>query len=161
MATVVNTWDLGAAVTLLSTEMNSLASSAGLTAGAISSVGGTSGLFNNVLAGGGLGGFTQGLFQLHLGTPGGTLTAGTAAYVWFLNTIDGTNFDDGSASVIPARSPDLIIPVRAASGAQYAGSILAPLPPNSWYLLVAQNTGQTWAATLNTLKVIPVTNQIG
>ena len=79
MGLVVNYWDVGSATTLLSTELNSLASSSGLTAGAISSVGGTSGVFNNVQAGGGLGGFTQGLYQLHLAAPGGTLTGGTGA----------------------------------------------------------------------------------
>ncbi len=60
---------LGTVTTLLSTELNSLASSAGLTAGAISSVGGASGLFNNVTGGGGLGGYTLGQFELRLAAP--------------------------------------------------------------------------------------------
>jgi hypothetical protein len=160
MSLVVNYWDLGSVVPLLSTELNSLASSAGLTAGAISSVGGTSGLFNNVYSGGGLGGFPLGEYELELAAPGGTLTAGTAAFFWFLNGVDGTHYEDGSASVIPARSPDLVIPIRAVSTTQRI-IVFAPLPANSFYVLCAQNTGQAWGATANTLKVTPVTNQIG
>ena len=151
-------WDLGSIVTLMSTELNSLASSA--TAGAISSVGGSSGLFNNVYAGGGLGGFTQAKFELYIPAPAGTLTAGTNAQIWFLSQIDGSNFEDGGAAVIPARQPDLIIPVRAVSGAQRI-EVIGTLPPGTWYVLLSQTTGQTWASTLNTLKVMPLTNQVG
>lgn len=160
MALVVQYWDLGSVTTLMTTELNSLASSSGLTAGAISSVGGSSGVFNNIQAGGGLGGFRYGLFELVLGAPGGTLTAGTGAYIWFLTDVDGTDYEDGSASVIPARNPNLIIPVRAVSTAQRI-TVQAQMPPNTWYVLLAQNTGQTWASSGNTLKVLPVTNQIG
>lgn len=160
MSLAVQYWDLGSATTLLSTELNSLASSAGPTAGVISSVGGTSGVFNNVQGGGGLGGFRYGLFELVLGAPAGTLTAGTGALVWFLNQVDGTDYEDGSASVIPARSPNVIIPVRAVSTAQRIVQKFE-LPPNTWFALLAQNTGQTWASSGNTLKVIPITNQIG
>src|SRR5271157_1471596 len=143
MANVVQYYDLGSVTSLMTTELNSLASSAGLTAGAISSVGGTSGLFNNVYSGGGLAGFTQGIFELYLPAPAGTLTAGTGAFVWFLNEVDGTHYEDGSASVVPARRPDLIIPVRAISTAQRI-DVVGNLPPNQWYVLISQNTGQTW-----------------
>lgn len=153
MATVEK-YLLGSAVTLMSTELNSLASSA--TAGAISSVGGTSGLFNNTVGGGSMDGYTMALFELVLAAPAGTLTAGTAALIWFLATIDATNYEDGSASIIPARSPDLIIPVRAVSTAQRI-TRKAMIPPGNWYVLLSQATGQTWGATLNTLKVQPVT----
>jgi hypothetical protein len=149
---------LGSVTTLLSTELNSLASSSGLTAGAISSVGGTSGLFNNTAGGGGLGGYTLGQWELELAAPGGTLTAGTGAFVWLLTTVDGTNYEDGSASVIPARPADVIIPVRAVSTTQRIIRVMM-MPPGNWYVLVAQNTGQTWASSGNTLKVTPATLQ--
>jgi hypothetical protein len=153
MATVEK-YLLGTTVTLLSTELNSLASSA--TAGAISSVGGTSGLFNNTVGGGGFDGYTMGQFELVLAAPAGTLTAGPAALIWFLTTVDATNYEDGSASVIPARTPDLIIPVRAVSTAQ---RIIrkSMLPPGNWYVVLSQATGQAWNASGNTLKVTPVT----
>lgn len=150
---------LGTTTTLFSTELNSLASSSGLTAGAIASVGGTSGLFNNVAGSGGFDGYTLGRFELNLAAPAGALTAGTAAFVWFLTSVDGTNYEDGSASVIPARPADLIIPVRAVSTAQRCGIILGYLPSGSWYPLISHNTGQTWNASGNTLKVTPAAYQ--
>ncbi len=149
---------LGSAVTLMTTELNSLASSATLAAGAISTVGGTSGLFNNTAGGGGLGGYTFGQWELELAAPAGTLTAGTGAFVWLLTTVDGTNYEDGSNSVIPARPPDIILPVRAVSTTQRIIRVLM-MPQGNWYVLVSQNTGQTWGATLNTLKVTPATIQ--
>ena len=160
MATVLNYWALGSSVTLLSTELNSLASSATLAAGAIATVGGTSGKFNNVYSGGGLGGYPMGEFELSLAAPAAGLTAGTAAYIWFLNSVDGTNFEDGSNSIIPTRPADLIIPVRAVTGAQRI-IVVAPLPPNLFFPLLSHNTGQNWNASGNNLKVVPVTNQVG
>ncbi len=150
---------LGSVLTLMSTELNSLASSAAPSAGAVSSVGGTSGLFNNTAGGGGMGGYTRGRFELEIAAPGGTLVAGTSAYVWFLGTVDGTNYEDGSATVIPARPADVIIPVRAVSTTQRI-IVVADLPPGNWYVVLGQNTGQTWGSTLNTLKVLPITNQM-
>lgn len=153
----VEKYILGTTTTLLSTELNSLASSA--TAGAISSVGGTSGVFDNTAGGGGLDGYTMGLFELVLAAPAGTLTAGTAALVWFLGAVDATpNYEDGSATVLPGRTPDLIIPVRAVSTAQ---RIIrrALLPPDKWFVLLSHATGQAWNASGNTLKVKPVAYQ--
>lgn len=164
MSQVVQTWDLtaqGSQTNLLTTELNSLASSSGLTAGAISSVGGASGAFTNIQGTAGLGGWQFGLFELNLAAPAGALTAGTAAYVWFVKSIDGSNYGDGSATVIPARAPDIIIPVRAVSTAQRPDAQIFQLPPGTWFVVIAQNTGQTWAASGNTFRVLPLTQQIG
>ncbi len=149
---------LGSITTLLSTELNALASSSGLTAGAISTAGGTSGLFNNTAGGGGLGGYTMGKFELYMPVPSGAVTGG--AYVWCIATDDGTNYEDGSNSVIPARRPDLIFPFRAVTSTAQRIIVFAPLPAGNWYVLLSQNSGQAFAATLNTLKVLPVTNQM-
>lgn len=160
MANVVNYWDLGSVTTLLSTELNALASSSGLTAGAISSVGGSTGLFNNVYSGGVLGGFPLGKYELELAAPSGAVAGGV--FVWFLNSVDGANYEDGSASIIPARPADLIFPLRGVtSTAQRIILDRKPLPTGSFFVLLAQNSGQAFAGTLNTLKVTPVTNQIG
>jgi hypothetical protein len=153
---VVEKYVLGTTTTLLSTELNSLASSA--TAGAISSVGGTSGLFNNTVGGGGFDGYPWGRYELVLAAPAGTLTAGTAVLIWFLGNVDGTNPEDGSATVIPSRPPDLVIPVRAVSTAQRITRI-AKLPPGNWYALLSHATGQAWGASGNTLKVSPFTHE--
>ncbi len=91
-------------------------------------------------------------------SPGAHSTAGSGAFLWFLTSVNGTNYEDGSATVIPARKPDVIIPVRAVSTAQRV-IVVAPLVPGSWYVLVSQTTGQTWAASGNTIKVTPLTYQ--
>jgi hypothetical protein len=149
----------GTTVTLLSTELNSLATSSGLTAGAISSVGGTSGLFNNTPGGGGFDGYTFANFELKLAAPAGTLTANTGANIWFLSTVDGgSTYEDGSASVIPARPADLVLGVRAVNTAQVIHRRWR-LEPGNWFVLLAHNTGQTWASSGNTLKVYPLTRQ--
>jgi hypothetical protein len=160
MALSVVYWDVGSESSLLTTELNSLASSAALTAGAISSVGGTSGVFNNVQGGGGLGGFTQALFLIHIASLASAPTAGTGFFFWFINSLDGSLFEDGSATITPARRADLVIPVRAATGVQNI-IVQSSLPPNSFYVLCDQNTGQTLASSGNYLKVCPVTNQFG
>jgi hypothetical protein len=149
---------LGSVTTLMSTELNSLATSSGLTAGAISSVGGSSGIFDNTAGGGGLGGYVLGRIELVLGAPAGTLTTGTAAYIWFVREADGTNYEDGGSSTIPARPADVVIPVRAVSTAQRI-DVDVVLPFAKFYVLLAHNTGQTWAASANTLKVLPATYQ--
>lgn len=160
MANVVNYWDLGTATTLMTTELNALATSSGLTAGAISSVAGTSGLFNNVFGGAVLLGYPLGKYELTLAAPSGAVSG--AVFVWFLNSVDGTNYEDGSASIIPARPANLIFPLRSVtSTAQRIILDQMPLPTGSFFVLLAQNSGQAFAATTNTLKVTPVTNQIG
>jgi hypothetical protein len=145
---------LGSVATLMTTELNSLASST--TAGAISSVAGTAGVFNNTVGGGGFDGYTIGQLELNLAAPAGTLTANTAANIWFLQNVDGTNYEDGGSSVIPARAPDVVFPVRAVSTAQRINR-RALIPEGNWYVLIQHNTGQTWAASANTVKLLPAT----
>jgi hypothetical protein len=156
MAAVVEKYLLGTTTQLLSTELNSLASNAA--AAVISSVGGTSGVFDNTAGGGGFDGYPLARFELVLAAPAGALTAGTAVLIWFISQVDATNYEDGGSAVIPARTPDLVIPVRAVSTAQRI-TRLGSLPPNTWKVLLSQATGQTWNAAGNTLKVSPVTKQ--
>lgn len=144
---------LGTIATLMSTELNSLASSA-MTAGAIASA-----AYNNTQGGGGGDGYTIGEFELVIGTPAGSLNAGSGVFIWLLAQPDGTNYEDGGAAVIPQRSPNIIIPVRAVATAQRITISDVPLPPGLMKALVVQNTGQTWAASGNTLKLLPYTRQ--
>lgn len=55
----------------------------------------------------------------------------------------GTTFEDGSASVEPARSPDFVIPVRAVTTAQVIAKKNIPIPPSDFKVLVWNATGQT------------------
>lgn len=78
--------------------------------------------------------------------------------IWFIRSIDGGSaYEDGSASVEPARSPDVIIPLREVSAAQTV--IIAGVPlPNEYYKVLGKNdTGQALAASGNTIMIHPWT----
>jgi acyl-coenzyme A thioesterase PaaI-like protein len=86
-------------------------------------------------------------------------TANTGVSVWFLRAIDAANYEDGDASTTPARPPDVVLPVRAVTSAQRV-TRRCVVPPGTWKpLLKNDGTGQTMAASGNTLKVLPLTFQ--
>ena len=137
-------WARGTADTLLSTELNSVANNTN----AVKSSAVTLTTESYVIA--------EAELRVQFG---GTPTANTSISVWFLREIDGTNFEDGSASITPARNPDVVIPVRATSNAQRIIKSCV-LPPGSFIPLIRNDgTGQSLAASGNTLKVRPVTLQ--
>lgn len=145
----VEKYKLGSVATLMSTELNSLATN---TAAVASSA------FNNVQGGGGGDGYT--LCDLELVVTFGTNpAASTGISVWFLGQPDGTNYEDGSSSVTPARLPDAVFPVRAVTTAQRIVRRIA-IPPGTWKALALNDgTGQALAATGNTLKIRPATRE--
>lgn len=145
---------VGSIATLMTTELNSLASSSGLTAGAIGTT-----AYNNVQGGGGGDGYPLGEFELVLAAPAGALSAGAAVYLWLILQPDGTNYEDGSAGVIPARNPDVIIPVRPVATAQRIAIREVTMPVGNFKTVLAHNTGQNWGASGNTLKLLPYTRQ--
>jgi hypothetical protein len=137
-------------VTLLSTELNSLANNSL----AISSVGGSSGAFNFAIGGTDLDGYQDVDIELYIASMGGTPTAQTGFSIWFLGQVDGTNYEDGSASVEPARSPDCVIPIRAVSTAQRIIRRQVAAPHGTVKALIKNNgTGQALASSGNTLKI--------
>jgi hypothetical protein len=123
---------------------------------------GLNALANNALAAGSA--YTAGggylLAELELVVTYGTApTASTGVSVWLLRSIDGTNTEDGSSSVTPARAPDVVFPLRAVTTAQRIVRRVV-IPPGNWTpLLKNDGTGQAFAATGNTLKVLPLTYQ--
>lgn len=137
-------WARGTADTLLSTELNSVNNNSN----AIKSSSVTLTTESYVLA------------EVELRVQfGGTPTANTAVSVWFLREVDGTNFEDGSVSITPARNPDVVIPVRATSNVQRIIKSCI-LPAGSFIPLIRNDgTGQSFAASGNTLKVRPLTLQ--
>ena len=80
-------------------------------------------------------------------------TVPSAIALWLLAAPDGVNYEDGDATNIPARQPDVVLPVRAITAAQRV-NIRAALP---WGLLKPlmknDGTGQPTAAAGNTLKI--------
>lgn len=143
MTNILNT--RGTSQSLLTTELNSLANNA-------SAVHATSVTLTSA-------GFISG--ELELVVEFGTApTANTGVIVWLLREIDGTNFEDGSASVTPLRTPDGFFPLRAVTTAQRI--ILDILiPPGPIRALVKNDgTGQSFISSANTLKLRPYTPSI-
>lgn len=135
----------GSIATLLSTELNSLANN-GLALGAAYAAGG-----NYVLT------------EIEaLVTYGSAPTANTGLSIWFLRAIDGTNYEQGGdGATVPARAPDMVIPLLASTSAQRI-TRRCVIPPGTWKPLLYNNgTGQAMAASGNTLKVLPLTFQQG
>lgn len=135
----------GNSQTLLSTELNSLANNSNAVHASSVSLTNT--------------GYLDAEAEL-LVTFGVAPTANTPIYVWLLREIDGTNFEDGSASVTPTRPPDIIFTVRAVTTAQRIVQMVYDIPPGAIRALVRNaGTGQAFAASGNTLTVRPKTFQ--
>jgi len=160
MAATTEKYILGSIATLMSSELNTLASSATLAAGATTA--GTTGAYNNVQGGGGGDGYTLGDLELVVNYGSSTTpAAGSAAYVYFLGDPDGTNYEYGDGSHIPARPPDAIIPFpNAAFSTPYRVTVRnVAAPAGSFQTVLTQNTGATFPASGNTLKWLPKTRQ--
>lgn len=137
---------LGSVTTLMSTGLNSLASN-GLVLGSA---------FDNTQ---GQAGDGATLCDLELVVTYGTNpTANTGCSVWFLQSQDGTNYEDGDASTTPGRNPDVVFPLRAVTSAQrIIRRVWMP-----WGLtkpLIRNEAGQAMASSGNTLKIRPVDYQ--
>jgi hypothetical protein len=143
MATTQN-WSRGTADTVLTTELNSLANNSNAVKS--SAVAPTSA------------GYTLVEVELYV-TFGVAPTANTGVSVWFLREVDGSNFEDGSASITPTRTPDVVFGVRATTNAQRLIKTCV-LPPGSFKPLVRNDgTGQAFSASGNVLKIRPYTIQ--
>lgn len=133
----------GTATTALSTGLNSLANNALVASSAITLSAGEPG-------------YQRCEAELVV-TFGTAPTANTACVVWLLREVDGTNYEDGSSTVTPARNPDLVFPLRAVTTAQRI-AVVGDLPPGSFVALLRNDgTGQAMASSGNTLKIRPVT----
>jgi hypothetical protein len=137
---------LSPTVTLLSTEMSNVTSNAGttLTTGVISAAAST-----NYQGDGKGNGYPFMNLELHLVGVASNLTAGTAAFIWFLLNI--ANQETGSGSIIPGRPADVTIPITGGQAAQTAAVKGRVAPVGTFYILLAHNTGVTWTGSSNTL----------
>jgi hypothetical protein len=151
MATTLKMVEQGTAVSLLTTELNSLANNTMCAAGSA---------VTNAIGTSNTDGYVRGKLELVLAAYSGTPTAGSSFDVWFLKTVDGTNYEDGSSSVTPPRNPDVVVPVRAvASGGQRV--IVECWVPVGLFKPIGRNngTGLTLAASGNTVKILLNTDQ--
>lgn len=144
MPTVKNV--AGTITTVLSTGLNSLANNSNVLSSAVTLTTGEPG-------------YRFGEWELYIASSAAAMTANTAFVGWIIQALDGTNDEDGGTSVTPARSPDLIFPVRAVSTAQRI-TWQSELPTGSFKVLLRNDgTNQTIASSGNTLKVRPKTEQ--
>jgi hypothetical protein len=144
---------LTAPVTLMTTELNALAS----TANVVSSVAGpfTQSSFNNAIWG-----------QVHL-VAGGAFTPVAGGFLegWFLYSPDGgTSFEKANyaSAVDLPRPPDFIIPfanVATVANDVYAASGITRMPWWSTKLYVGNRTGVALSASGHIIKVGPVAIQ--
>lgn len=126
---------------LLTTELNSLASSTG---NVLSTLGGA---FQNT---------TSRIYADVEFLAGGTMTPTTGAFIelWFLRSLDGgSNYEDGSATVAPGRAPDIVIPVRVGTTiTPRAGGSGVILPPAFYKPLARNQTNVTLPASGNIIR---------
>lgn len=142
MATVKNI--AGTITTVLSTGLNSLANNSNVLSSAITLITGEPG-------------YRWGEWELYIASSAAAMTANTSFVGWIIQALDGSNDEDGGTSVTPARTPDIVFPVRAVSTAQRM-TAFSQLPTGSFKLLLRNDgTGQTIASSGNTLKVRPMT----
>lgn len=82
---------------------------------------------------------------------------GASVIFWFLSTMDGTNYEVGSAGTpgqIPSRSPDALMPVPIRNS-NFAGRCILTnvlIPPLAFKILFLSAIGGTIASSNNTLK---------
>ncbi len=85
-------------------------------------------------------------------------TTGSVPFVsiWFLYSVDGTNYEDGSAGTpgtIPDRQPDAVIPLKSTTASAWRRvAVGIPLGPLKFKVLLQNNTGATLASSGNTVK---------
>lgn len=150
---------------LLTTELNAMGQSSLV----VSSVGGSSGVFNNV-AGGTTGfvGYPGSRIELYLPAPASAFSAGVAR-LWFLRNIASTDYEDGSTSVYPAREANVLFYIKGSASAQRLygvngtgrnrGSDRIDMPVGQFKcLFMTPALGVSLAATLNTVRVLTDTD---
>lgn len=150
--TIVKQVEQATPVSLLTTELNSLATNTNAAPGPA---------IDNAVGQSNLDGYVRAKIELVLAAYSGTPTVGSGVELWFLRTIDGgTSYEDGSSSLTPARIPDVVLPVGAvASGPQRV--IKECWVPVGKFKALARNagTGVTFAATGNTVKALLSTEE--
>jgi len=128
----------GSLVTYLSTELNSLANDANKLGSAIDFASANRKMYMDI--------------EVYLASIDLSGQTNPAIYVWLLARTDGTNFEDGSDSVTPARSPDKIVALREVNGAQRVFARFLMTTPDQGKLLIKNKTGVALASSGNTVK---------
>jgi len=130
----------GSIATLLSTEMNALSTNTNTVVGSAYSSSG------NYL-------FAEVEVSLTLAS---TVAPNFAALLWLLRAPDGTNYEDGSNTITPARCADVLWPMRSGSTTQRMTKRIV-LPPGTFIPLFRNECGAALTASGHTVKILPFT----
>ena len=127
-------------VTYLTTELNALANNGNKLGAAIdfAATGADRKLYMDV--------------EIYLGSVDLSAQTNPAIYIWLLPRTDGSNFEDGTDAVDPARAPDRIVALRVFNGVQRVFARFLLTTPDQGKLLIENKTGVALAGTLNTVK---------
>lgn len=91
----------------------------------------------------------------------GALANGDSLSVYWITAADNTNYEDGSASVTPARAADLVIPVRAITNTSQRVTMKnVPIPGGNFKVLLINQLSTKLDTTSNILSFRPVNDQI-
>ena len=146
MATTRKWTQQASSVTLLSTELNALA------AGALNI---SSGTFSNTQGTSNFDGYTRALVEMNLAANGGVAFAANSTLdIWLIKQV-GSQAEDGSASLTPARPPDFSFPMQASTAAQHV-ALDVRIPPGTFSVLARNNQAsgsQALGGTLNTVTL--------
>ena len=74
--------------------------------------------------------------------------------VWIITSLDGTNYEDGTSSITPARPHDVIFDLRGATGQQVVNIFNVEIPPLKFKLLCINESGQTTTSTLANNEIL-------
>jgi hypothetical protein len=141
----------GSSIGILGTELNSLA------AGSLAL---SSSPIDNVQGQTNLDGYTRAFIEMNLAAPSGAFASGSTLDIWFIKQV-GTQYEDGSSSITPARPPDLTLPMQATANAQHVIQDVR-LPPGQLYILARNNQAsgsQALASSGNTVTLQAYTDQ--
>jgi hypothetical protein len=131
-------------VTVLSTELNSLANNAAALSVTLTQE--SEGDF-------------YGEFELVV-TFGTAPSSNSTVEMYFVKTVDGTNFEDASTTgPVTPQAPDYIFTVRNVTTTQRRVSPKLLLPSRDFKILLVNKTGQPFQASGNTLKMLKVSEQ--
>ena len=129
-------------VTLMSTDLNSLANSTSESTGKV-----LSSAIDNL---------TDLYLLMNIEVVLASITSGSGSpYIglWFLFQADGTNYETGSTTIDPAKAQHVVIPLKASyTGAQTVIIENIPIPPLPFKILLQNKAGAALASSGNTVK---------
>ena len=133
-------------VTYLSSELNSLGNNSNKVGSAIDFASANRKMYMDI--------------EIYLNTVNLSGQTNPALHLWLLPRTNGSDFEDGSDSITPARAPDKIIPLRAENTSQRVFARYLLTTPDQGKLLIKNKAGTSLASSGNTLKYMLYSQEI-